>query len=114
MSIKGETMVILQDFPSGSVVKSLPANEGDMGSIPGPHAAEQLSPVYHGYWACVLEHESHNPWTHVPQLLMPTCPRACALQQEEPLQWEACAPQIESSPHSLQEKKSLCSNEDPA
>ena len=35
MSIKGETMVILQDFPSGSVVKNLPANVGDVGSIPG-------------------------------------------------------------------------------
>ena len=35
MSIKGETMVILQDFPSGSVVKNLPANVGDVGSVPG-------------------------------------------------------------------------------
>ena len=25
-----------RDFPGGSVVKSLPANAGDMGSIPGP------------------------------------------------------------------------------
>ena len=25
-----------QDFPGGAVVKNLPANEGDMGSIPGP------------------------------------------------------------------------------
>ena len=37
-----------QDFPSGPVVKNLPANTGDMGSIPGlgtriPHAAGQLS-----------------------------------------------------------------------
>ena len=33
-------------FPDGSVVKSLPANAGDIGSIPGlgrSHAAEQLS-----------------------------------------------------------------------
>ena len=28
-------MVILQDFPSGSVVKNLPANVGDVGSVPG-------------------------------------------------------------------------------
>ena len=28
-------MVILQDFPSGSVVKNLPANVGDKDSIPG-------------------------------------------------------------------------------
>ena len=25
-----------RDFPGGSVVKNLPANAGDMGSIPGP------------------------------------------------------------------------------
>ena len=25
-----------RDFPGGSVVKNLPANPGDMGSIPGP------------------------------------------------------------------------------
>ena len=27
----------------------------------------------------------------------PACPIAHALQQEKPLQWEACAPQLESS-----------------
>ena len=32
-------------------------------------------------------------------------PRACALQQEKPPQCEACAPQLESSPHSLQLEK---------
>ena len=35
MSIRGETMVILWDFPRGSVVKNLPASVGDKGSIPG-------------------------------------------------------------------------------
>ena len=38
----------LWDFPGGPVVKNLPSNAGDAGSIPGrgtriPHAAEQLS-----------------------------------------------------------------------
>ena len=38
-----------QDFPGGPVVKHLPSNAGDAGSIPGqrtkiPHAEEQLSP----------------------------------------------------------------------
>ena len=37
-----------QGFPGGTVVKNLPANAGDMGSIPWsrkiPHAMEQLSP----------------------------------------------------------------------
>ena len=40
--------MITQGFPSGSVVKNLPANAGDTGLIPGPgrspHATEQLSP----------------------------------------------------------------------
>ena len=49
-------------------------------------------------WACVLEPGSHNDWR-------PACPRARALQQGKPPQWEAQAPQPEKSPHS---------NEDPA
>ena len=66
----------LGDFPGGPVVKSPPANAGDTGSIPGLgskilHTMEQLS--------------------HEPQLLQPTCPRACSSQ--------------ESSPHSLQPEK---------
>ena len=37
-----------RDFPGGPVVKNLPCNTKDMGSIPGkgtktPHASEQLS-----------------------------------------------------------------------
>ena len=36
--------VLIEGFPSGSVVKNLPANAGDTGSIPGPGRAEQLSP----------------------------------------------------------------------
>ena len=39
----------LRDSPGGPVVKNLPSNAGDVGSIPGwgtkiPHAAGQLSP----------------------------------------------------------------------
>ena len=47
------------------------------------------------------------------QLLKPENPRACATQ-EKPPQWEALAPQLESSPCSPSLEKSLCSNEDPA
>ena len=32
-------------------------------------------------------------------------PRACAPQQEKPLQREAPTPQLDSSPHSLQQEK---------
>ena len=46
-------------FPGGTVVKNPPANEGDMGSSPGPgrfpHAAEQLSPC-----ATTTEPVCHN------------------------------------------------------
>ena len=46
----GESEKGSQDLPSGPVVKNLPCNAGDAGSIPGqgtkiPHAVEQLSPL---------------------------------------------------------------------
>ena len=41
-------------FPGGPVVKNLPCNAGDVGSIPGqgtkiPHVTEQLKPMCHNY-----------------------------------------------------------------
>ena len=71
-------------------------------------------PTHHNYWACALEARSHNCWAHVPWLLKPTCLRACAQQQEKPLQWEALTLPLENSPCSLHLEKSLCSNKDPA
>ena len=53
----------------------------------------------------VAKPESHNCWAHPPQRLKPKRPRACILQQKKPLRWEACAPQLESCPHSLQLEK---------
>ena len=38
-------------------------------------------PVGHSYWARALEPGSHNCWALMSQLLKPSCPRACALQQ---------------------------------
>ena len=35
----------------------------------------------------------------------PECPRACAPEQEKPLQWEAQALQLQSNPHSRQLEK---------
>ena len=46
------------------------------------------------------------------QLLKPWGPRAHAMQQEKPLQWEAHV-QLGSRPHSPQLEKSLWSNKDP-
>ena len=53
---------VFLDFPGGPVVESLPASAGDIGTVTGPG----------GF---------HIPWGNW----------ACALQQEKPLQWEACA-----------------------
>ena len=52
-------------FLGGSVVKNLPANAGDTGSIPGPGRSHisWSKPVHHNYGA-------HGP-------------RACALQEEK-------------------------------
>ena len=57
-----------RDFPGGAVVKNPPTNAGDMDSWSGkiPYAVEQLSP-------CATTTEARVP-------------RACAPQQENPLQ----------------------------
>ena len=69
-------------FPGGAVVKNPPANAGDHGFEPWsgkiPHAVEQLSPCATTTEACA--------------------PRACALQQEKPPQWEALTPQQRVAP----------------
>ena len=61
-------------FPGDSVVKNLPASAGDVGSSSAlekiPHAEGWKS-----LWAAAA---------------VPECPQVCALQQEKPLQWEAC------------------------
>ena len=71
------------------VFRSPPANAEDVGSVSGLG-------------------RFHMPWGNQackPQLLDPSAatteassPRACALQQEKPLQWEACALQQGATP----------------
>ena len=70
-----------------------------------PTCRGATKPVRHNYWACFLEPVSHNYWAHKPQLLSPHAttteahaPRACALQQEKPPQWEARALQRRVAP----------------
>ena len=80
--LDGQNKKFILHFPGGTVVKNLPANTGDMGSIPGPetkipHAVRQLSP-------CATTTE-------------PTHPRVRAPPQEKPLQWEAWASQPEKA-----------------
>ena len=52
------------------------------GKISPCHRATK--PLHHNYWACA-------PEPPTPQLLKPTHPRACAVQQEKPPQWEVHA-----------------------
>ena len=85
----------------------------------GVHLPMQETWVWSLIWEDPTCHRATKPgtcncWAHVPQLLKPACPRARALHQEQPPQWKPCTPQLESSPHSLQLGRSLCSNKDPA
>ena len=71
-------------------------------------------PVCPNSWACSVESRNHNHWAQKPQLLKPAHPRAHALQQEKPCQWEAHAPPLESRVCSLQTEKSPHDHRDPA
>ena len=78
------------DFPGGPMVRNLPASAGDTGSIPGQggHTYHEAAlTMYHNYWS------PHS--------------RAWVLQQEKTLLWEACAPQLKSSPCLLELEKAL-------
>ena len=77
-----------QDFSGGPVVKNLPANAGDTGSIPGLGKYHMLQ----------------GNIARVPQLLSLRS-RADAPQLEKPPQREAHTLQLESSPGSLQREK---------
>ena len=89
-------------FPHGLVVKNPPATAGDTGSISGqwgsrmPQSNEVCVPQLLN-----LHSRAHNSraTTEAHE------PRAHALQQEKPLQREACTPQLESSPDLLQLEK---------
>ena len=72
---------LFRGFPGGSVVKNLPANPRDTGSIldPGRSNKTWAAEPTGNYWAW-----SHNYWTHVSQLLKTVRPGAHAL-------WEAPA-----------------------
>ena len=69
-------------FPAGSVVKDLPANPGDVGSILDPGRSHM--PL--GNQARVPQLLSLCSRAQDPQLPKPLCLKACALQQEKPPQ----------------------------
>ena len=75
-------------FPGDSVVKNLPANAGDRGSIPDLARSHMLR-----------TNEAHEPQ------LLSLCPRA----GEPPL---LSPPAATTEDHALELEKSLCSNED--
>ena len=65
-----------RSFTRGLVVKSLPANVGDPGSIPGlgrSHMHQRTKPLCRNYWASALE---------------PRSPRAYSPQQVKSVQWK--------------------------
>ena len=78
-----------QDFPSGPVVKNLPANTGDTGSIPGPGRSYMLQ----GNWACA------------PQLLSPRTLESVLLNKRSHHNEKPTASQRESSLCSLELEK---------
>ena len=94
-------MFEFRDFPGCTVVKNLPANARDTGSIPGLGRAHM--PRSNSARAPQLLSLSSR--AREPQLLSPCAtttearaPRACALQQRKPPQWEACALQQKAAP----------------
>ena len=74
--------------------KDPPANAGDMGSIPD----SGRSPLLQRNEAHVPQLLTLGSKAHVSQTLKPACPASCALQQEQLLQWETRALQLEISP----------------
>ena len=103
-------------FAGGAVVKNPPANAGDTGLSPGPGRSHMLR----SNWAHAPQLLSLRSRAHEQQLLNPRAttteahvPRACAPQQEKPLQWEARAWQQRVAPAHCNYRRPICSNEDP-
>ena len=63
-----------------------------------PKCWGQLKPVSHNCWAHIVESPSRNYWSPRAATDEACAPRACALQQEKPPRWEACAPQRRVAP----------------
>ena len=79
-----------------------------------PTCLGTIEPIHHNYWACALELRSRN-YSRLQVF------STWAMQQEKPpqwqahvQQWQACATQLQSSPHSPQLEKNPLNNEDPA
>ena len=109
-------------FPGGSVVKNLPANAGDTGSIPDlrrSYVPQSSSAVCHNYWACARAQELQvlNPCVATTEPMCSNYWNPHALEpmrwnKKKPLQWKACTLQLESLPCLPHLEKSPRSNED--
>ena len=102
-------------FCGGSVVGNPPANTAEISLIPGPGRIHMPQ----NNWAAVpqllsLCSTASNCWAHMLQWLKLGLSRAYASQMERAPQWEVCALQLQSRPHSPQLEKNPCSNKDPA
>ena len=62
-------------------------------------------PVCHNCWVCALELGATATRPECCNFTESHVSRVCALQKEKPPQWEAFAPQLETSSHSLQLQK---------
>ena len=129
LAIKEETFSLWRDF--GSPNQGISSLKRDLPGLPrllsgkesacqcrtdgfDPTCLRATRPLSHDYWACALEPVNSNYWVPMPELLKLMHPRACVPQQEKPPWWAACAPQLESSTHSLWLEQSPCSDDDPA
>ena len=95
-------------FPGGPVVNSPPCNAGDISPISGLGRSHML-------WsnrACVPQLLILCSRACKLQLLKAMNSRACAVQEEKPLQWEAQAPELESGHLSLKLEKACAHSED--
>ena len=101
--------ISLQGLPGGSVVKSLPTSAGDTSLIP----YLGRSHILRSNWAHAPQLWNLCSRAQEPQVLKAVRPIACAQQHEKPPQWEAHAPQLETSPCSPQLEKSLHNSKDP-
>ena len=63
-----------------------------------PTCCGATKPARHNYWACALEPTSHNYWSPRATTTEACAPRARALQQEKPPQWEVRVPQWRVAP----------------
>ena len=79
------------DFPGGPAVQKLPANAGDMSSVPGlgsriPHAGGGTKPMYRNYWACTLELRLCNERSHHSEKPVHSNERKPMHNNEDPVQ----------------------------